>query len=111
MFIARAVRAVRIVVDDGDISGRCAGRARPGGLDVSSSKSRSPCLAKCLFESRVVAYRGEVVVSACVVAEPREQLDGSSEVGERVVAGVTCERCEARVVVVQARVIWHVREA
>ena len=34
-------------------------------------------------------------------SEKREQLDGPSQVGERVVAGVARERCEARVVVMQ----------
>src|SRR4051794_13357603 len=71
----------------------------------------SPSSAKRLLESRVVAYGGEVVVSARVLAEPREQLDGPSEVGERFVAGVARERCEARVVVVQARMVRHVLEA
>src|SRR5947207_6639962 len=66
--------------------------------------------AKSLLESGVVAYGGEVVVSARVLAEPREQLDGSSEVGEGVVAGVAGERCEACVVVMQARVVRHVLE-
>src|SRR5204863_8791552 len=66
--------------------------------------------AKSLLEPRVVAYGGEVVVSARVLAEPREQLDGPSEVGERVVAGLARARCEARVVVMQARVVRHVLE-
>src|SRR5687768_2319934 len=43
-------------------------------------------------------------------AEPREQLDGLSEVGERVVAGFARERGEARVVVMQAGVIRHALE-
>ena len=51
--------------------------------------------AKSVLEPRVVAYRGEVVVSARVFAEPRERLDGPSENGERVVAGVARERCDA----------------
>src|SRR5262245_31686151 len=66
--------------------------------------------AKGLLESRVVAYGGEVVVPARVLAEPREQLDGPSEVGEGFVAGVARERCEARVVVMQARVVRHALE-
>src|SRR6476660_3980745 len=66
--------------------------------------------AKSLFEPRVVAYGGEVVVSARVLAEAREQLDGPSKVGERLVAGVARERCEARVVVIEARVVRHVLE-
>src|SRR6185437_618818 len=66
--------------------------------------------AKRLLEPRVVTHRGEVVVSACVVAEPRAQLDGPAEMGERVVAGVARERGEAGVVVVQARVIRQVLE-
>src|SRR6266700_1591169 len=78
----------------------------PRGAQVSV-KARS---AKSLLEPRVVAYCGEVVVSTCVLAEPREQLDGPPEVGERVVAGVARERCEARVVVMQARVVRHVLE-
>jgi hypothetical protein len=41
--------------------------------------------AKSLLEPRVVA-NGEVVVSSRVLAEPREQLEGPSEVGEGVVA-------------------------
>src|SRR5829696_10152539 len=75
---------------------------------VRSRLSRS---AKSLLEPRVVAYGGEVIISARVLAEPREQLDGPPEVGKRVVAGVPRERCEARVVVMQARVIRHVLEA
>src|SRR5438093_11077177 len=82
------------------------GRPPPRGAQVST-KARS---TKSLLEPLVVAYGGEVVVSARVLAEPREQLDGPSEVGERVVAGVARERCEARVVVMQARVVRHVRE-
>src|SRR5918999_2997257 len=80
-------------------------------LVSARGRSRSARSAKSLLESRVVAYGGEVVVSARVLAEPREQLDGPSEVGERVVAGVARERCEARVVVMQARVVRRVLEA
>src|SRR5688572_24314522 len=72
-----------------------------------SPDSRS---AESLLEPRVVAYGGEVIVFARVVAEPREQLDGPSEVGERVVAGIARERCEAGVVEIQARVVRHVLE-
>src|SRR5690349_1044950 len=67
--------------------------------------------AKSLLEPWVVAYGGKVVVSARVLAEPREQLDGAPEVGEHVVAGVARERCEARVVVMQAGVVRRVLEA
>ena len=74
-------------------------------------QSRLARSAKSLLEPRVVADGGEVVVSARVLAEPREQLDGASEVGERVVAGIARERCEARVVVMQARVVRHALEA
>src|SRR5829696_9570004 len=74
---------------------------------VRSRLSRS---AKSLLEPRVVAYGGEVIISARVLAEPREQLDGPPEVGERIVAGFARERCEARVVVMQARVVGHLLE-
>ena len=67
--------------------------------------------AKSLLEPRVVAYGGEIVVSARVLAEPREQLDGAPEVAERLVAGVARERREAGVVVMEARMIRHVLEA
>src|SRR5829696_2220654 len=77
----------------------------------ASAKVETSRSAKSLLEPRVVAYGGEVVVSARALAEPREQLDGPSEVGERLVAGVARERCEARVVVMQARVVRHVLEA
>src|SRR5437879_9252979 len=82
-------------------------RARLGPARRGPRPTRS---AKSLLEPRVVAYGGEVVVSARVLAESREQLDGPSEVGERVVAGVARERREARVVVMQARVVRHVLE-
>jgi hypothetical protein len=36
-----------------------------------------------LLEPRVVAYCGEVVISARVLAELRAQLDGPPEMGER----------------------------
>src|SRR5205823_6698215 len=85
----------------------CGNVTRLGPARRGSRPTRS---AKSLLEPRVVAYGGEVVVSARVLAEPREQLDGPSEVGERVVAGVARERCEARVVVMQARVVRHVLE-
>src|SRR5439155_22165447 len=41
---------------------------------LGSSRSRPTRSAKSLLEPRVVAYGGEVVVSARVLAEPREQL-------------------------------------
>src|SRR5207245_4846937 len=63
------------------------------------------------LEPRVVAYGGEVVVPARLLAERREQLDGPTEVAERLVAGVARERCEARIVVMEARVVRHVCEA
>jgi hypothetical protein len=49
----------------------------PDGL--SSSESRPTSSAKSLLEPRVVAYGREVVVSARVLAEPRQQLDGPTE--------------------------------
>src|SRR5437016_641256 len=79
---------------------RCSCSARRG--------SRPTCSAKSLLEPRVVANGGEVLVSARVLAKPREELHGPSEVGERVVAGVARERCEARIVVVETRVVRHV---
>jgi hypothetical protein len=51
------------------------------------AESRPACSAKSLLEPRVVAHGSEVVVSARVLAEPRKQLDGPPEVGERLVAG------------------------
>jgi hypothetical protein len=61
-----------------------------------------------LLESRVVAYGGEVVVSTRLLTEGRVQLHRPSQVGERFVAGVARERREARVVVMQARMLRHV---
>src|SRR5215211_5425620 len=88
------------------------GRGRSPAVRRPPTRSTAPSRsAKSLLEPRVVAYGGEVVVSARVLAEPRKQLDGPPEVGERVVAGVARERCEARVVVMQARVVRHVLEA
>src|SRR4029079_9342165 len=66
--------------------------------------------AQSPLESRVVAYGGEVVVSACVLPELRPQLDRAPQVGERLVARVTRKRGEARVVVIQPRVVRHVLE-
>ena len=76
------------------------GRPSPRGAQVAT-KARS---AKSLLEPRVVAYGGEVVLSARLLAEPREQLDGPSKVGKRLVAGLARERCEAGVVVIDGRV-------
>src|SRR3954467_15829806 len=91
--------------------------ARVGRLRISRSRSSARVVeakptrsAKSLLEPGVVAYCGEVVVSARVLAEPWEQFDGPAEVGERVVAGVPRARCEARVVVMQAGVLRHVLE-
>src|SRR5690349_5446947 len=67
--------------------------------------------AKSCCEPRVVADRGEVVVARSLLAERREQLDRSLEVVERLVARVSRERREARVVVVQAAVFGHLLEA
>src|SRR5919109_4664677 len=78
--------------------------------DAGAVTGRDLRSAKSLLEPRVVADGGEVVVSARVLAEPRKQFDGPPEVGEGVVAGVARERCEARVVVMQARVIRHALE-
>src|SRR5207247_9918850 len=98
----------RLVQGDRVLPGpACWNVTRRGSARRGSRPTRS---AKSLLEPRVVAYGGEVVVSARVLAEPREQLDGPSQVGKRVVAGVARERCKARVVVVQARVVRHVLE-
>src|SRR5213080_3413515 len=96
--------AGRVATPASTLSAECPrlGSARRGSRPTRSAKS--------LLEPRVVAYGGEVIVSARVLAEPREQLNGTSEVGERGVAGVARERCEARVVVMQARVVRHVLE-
>src|SRR5262245_20138462 len=72
---------------------------------------RPACSAKGFLEPGVVAYSDEVVIRACLLAERREQLDGPLEVAERVVAGFARERCEARVVVMEARIVWRVLEA
>src|ERR1044071_6946968 len=85
------------------------GAWRPASSSRSTSLSRGAS-AKSLLEPRVVAYGGEVVVSARVLTEPREQLDGPSKVGKRLVAGLARERCEARVVVIEARVVRHALE-
>src|SRR5206468_5427270 len=96
--------AGRVATPASTLSAECPrlGSARRGSRPTRSAKS--------LLEPRVVAYGGEVIVSARVLAEPREQLDGPSEVGERVVAGVARERCKARVVVMEARMVRHVLE-
>src|SRR5947208_5566795 len=73
--------------------------------------SRPTRSAKSLLEPRVVAYGGEVVVPGRLLAERWEQLDGPPEVVERLVAGVARERCEAGVVVMEARVCRRVLEA
>ena len=84
----------------------------PGSVRVQFVDGRDMrASAKGLLEPRVVAYGGEVVVPAFLLAERREQLDGPPEVGERLVAGVPHERREARVVVVEARVVRGVLEA
>jgi hypothetical protein len=44
-------------------------------ISIRVAQRRLARSAKCLLEPRVVAYGGEVVVSGCVLAEPREQLD------------------------------------
>jgi len=44
-------------------------------ISIRVAKTRLARSPKCLLEPRVVAYGGEVVVSGCVLAEPREQLD------------------------------------
>ena len=88
------------------------------GVSVEPSNAQSvvqlvggrPAPAKSLLEPRVVAYGGEVLVSARVVAKPRKELDGPPEVGKCVVAGVARERREARVVVMQACVVRHALE-
>src|SRR5262245_23999435 len=73
--------------------------------------TNGPSSAKSFLEPRVVAYGDEVVVRARLLAEPREQLGGALEVAERLVAGVAGERCEARVVVMEARVVRRALEA
>ena len=73
--------------------------------DRAAEQTTKAGSAKSLLELRVVTFGGAVVVSARVLAEPREQFDGPSELGERLVAGVAGERREARVVVKQARVV------
>src|SRR4029453_13158887 len=76
---------------------------------LSARRTVEPALlAKSLLEPGIVAYGSEVVVPAGLLAEPGQQLDGPSEVTERLIAGVARERREARVVVVQA---WVVRRA
>src|SRR4051794_3014961 len=84
--------------------------ADPCPCAVSVLSPTPACSAKSLLEPWIIAYRGEVVVSACVLAELRAQLHRPPQMVERVVAGVARERCEARVVVVQARVVWRVLE-
>ena len=67
--------------------------------------ARSPRSAKSLLEPRVVAYGRQVVVPVRLLAEPRRQLDGPPEVAERLVPSLARERREARVVVMEARVV------
>src|SRR3954465_3290667 len=85
--------------------------ARPrDGHRTRRNRQRPTCFVKSLLEPGVVAYGGEVVVSARVLAEPWEQFDGPAEGGERVAAGGARAGCEARVVVMQAGVLRHVLE-
>src|SRR5262245_19997977 len=76
-----------------------------------SGKSSPASSAKSRLEPRVVAHGNQVVVSARILAEPWEQLDRPTKVRERVVARVARKRCEARVVVVQARIVRRLLEA
>src|SRR6478736_1057452 len=75
---------------------------------VDAGQRRS---AKSLLEPRIVADGGEVLVRTRLLAEPWEQLDGAPQVAEHLIIDVACERREARVVVVEARVVGHVLEA
>src|SRR4051794_16734815 len=79
--------------------------------DPSAQSVLRPRLPKGLLEPRVVAYGGEVVIRPRLVAERRKQLDAPPEAGERLVVDLAGERREARVVVVQARVIRELLEA
>src|SRR5207302_957824 len=76
-----------------------------------SCRASSRVSAKSFVEPRVVEYRGEVVVRACFLAEPRQQLDGASEVVEGLVAGIAREGRKARVVVVKAGMVGCVLKA
>src|SRR5207245_2082738 len=67
--------------------------------------------AKSLLEPRVVADGGEVVVPRRLLAKPRERIDRPAEVVERLVAGLARQGREARVVVVEARMVRHVLAA
>src|SRR6266540_1390 len=100
----RSAGAGRVATPASTLRAECPrlGSARRGSRPARSAKS--------LLEPRVVAYGGEVIVSARVLAEPREQVNGPSKVGERLVAGVARERRETRVVVIETRVVRHVLE-
>src|SRR5215211_2981272 len=78
---------------------------------LSSSRVETWRSAKSLLKPRVVAYGREVVFPARLLAERREQLDGAPEVAERLVVGLARERREARVVVIEARVVRQALEA
>src|SRR3954468_13381900 len=57
--------------------------------------------AKSLLKPGIVAYRGEIVVCPCLLAERREQLRRPPEVAERRVVDLARARREAGVVVVE----------
>src|SRR5215211_253962 len=81
----------------------------PDFVPLCSGIIRGERLAKSLLEPRIVAHGSEIVVSARLLAERWMKLHGPPEVGERLVAGVARERGEARVVVMEAGVVRHVR--
>src|SRR5579859_4694195 len=66
--------------------------------------------SQSFLEPRIVAYGGEVVVRASLLAEARKQLDGASQVVERLVAGLAREGRKARVVEVKAGMVRSVLE-
>src|SRR3954469_24509105 len=75
------------------------------GIASSSSNVATGKSAERLFEPLVVSNRGKVLVLARLRAERREQLDGPPQMLEGCVARIAGEGGEARVVVVQARVV------
>src|SRR3954447_19434439 len=88
-------------------------QTKPSSIGIASSSSSVATgkSAQRLLEPLVVSNRGKVIVLARLRAERREQLDGAPQVLEGGVVGVAREGGEARVVVVQARVVGVRREA
>src|SRR3954454_14724810 len=82
-------------------------QTKPSSIGIASNSSSVATgkSAERVFEPLVVSNGGKVVVLARLRPERREQLDGAPQMLEGGVARLAREGGEARVVVVQARVI------